>query len=261
MLIAHISDFHVFAGKPETKLVRLDAERVARLVAQDLVKFSPPLDAIAFTGDLTDGGSEADYSLLKDILAPLTMPVFMIPGNHDKRETMRAAFADRLPFGHGPFLNYEARVDDFRLLALDTLIEGRGEGALEPESLSWLQEKLSRKTAEPTIILLHHTPFPSGIASLDNAALVRGRAEMAKLVRDYRAPLVILAGHIHRPYKAIWNGAYCAVGGSPAFQVELDLAATDFEPGCVDEPYAYYVYRIEKDGTIAVHTRYVSLDR
>ena len=30
MLIAHISDFHVFAQKPETPLVRLDAERTAR---------------------------------------------------------------------------------------------------------------------------------------------------------------------------------------------------------------------------------------
>lgn len=259
MLIAHISDFHVFASKPETPLVRLDAERAARRVVADLARFAPALDAVAFTGDLTDGGSPEDYALLRDILAPLSMPVFMVPGNHDKRATLRAAFADRLPFGAETFLNYETRIGGMRLLALDTLVEGRGDGALHPESLSWLAEKLSPATAEPTIVLLHHPPFPSGIGSLDRAALTAGGEEMAQLVRAYPQPLILLAGHIHRPFKAIWNGAYCAVAGSPAFQIALDLTATPHEPGLVDEPFAYFVYRIE-NGDVAVHTRFVSLD-
>lgn len=50
MLIAHISDFHVFAERPETRQVRLDIAVVARRVVEDLASFAPALDAIAFTG-------------------------------------------------------------------------------------------------------------------------------------------------------------------------------------------------------------------
>jgi 3',5'-cyclic AMP phosphodiesterase CpdA len=260
MLIAHISDFHVFSRRPETKMVRLDAAAVARRVAEDIARFTPALDAVMFTGDLTDGGSAEDYALLADILAPVRVPVFMVPGNHDKRAALRTAFAGRLPFEDGRFLNYEARLGDLRILALDTLIEGRVEGALERESLDWLAGKLAQARAEPSLILMHHPPFPSGIESLDRMALVGGRAEMAEMVRSCRGrPPVILAGHIHRPYKAIWNGAYCAVGGSPAFQVALDLAPKEHEPGTVTEPYAYFVYRLEAQGGLAVHTRFVAI--
>lgn len=261
MLIAHISDFHVFSSQPETRQVRLDIADVARRVVQDLANFTPALDAIAFTGDLTDGGSQEDYALLKEILSPLQVPVFMVPGNHDKRRTLRAAFADTLPFEDGPFLNYETRAGGLRVLALDTLIEGRGEGALAPESLAWLVGRLTSATPEPTLVLLHHPPFPSGMASLDNAALTEGCDALAAMVREYPERLIILAGHIHRPYQSIWNGAYCAVGGSPAFQVALDLKADRHEPPCISQAYAYYVYRIDREGEFAVHTRFVSLDR
>ena len=39
-----------------------------------------------FTGDLTDGGSEVDYTLLADTPSPLTKPIFVIPGNREGRE-------------------------------------------------------------------------------------------------------------------------------------------------------------------------------
>jgi 3',5'-cyclic AMP phosphodiesterase CpdA len=259
MLIAHISDFHVFSERPETKMVRLDAEAAARKVVDDIARFRPALDAVIFTGDLVDGGSARDYALLTDILAPLKVPVFMVPGNHDKRAALRAAFSGRLPFEDGRFLNYEVQVGALRMLALDTLIEGHTEGALERESLDWLAGRLSRPHAGPTMIVMHHPPFPSGIESLDRMALVGGRAEMAEMVRAFKGPLSILAGHVHRPYKALWNGAYCAVGGSPAFQIGLDLAPSEHEPGVVDEPYAYYVYRLAADGGLAAHRRFVTI--
>jgi Icc protein len=259
MLIAHISDFHVFSERPETKVVRLDAEAAARKVVDDIAHFQPALDAVMFTGDLTDGGSARDYVLLADILAPIKVPVLMVPGNHDKRAALRAAFSGRLPFENSPFLNYETRIGALRVLALDTLIEGHTEGALERESLDWLAGRLSDPHQGPTLIIMHHPPFPSGIESLDKMALVGGRTEMAEMVRAFKGPLAIMAGHIHRPYKAFWNGAYCAVGGSPAFQIDLDLASNEHEPGVVEEPYAYYVYRLNAGGGLAAHRRFVTI--
>lgn len=260
MLIAHISDFHVFADAPETGLVRADAAEAARRVVADIAAHEPAFDAVIFTGDLVDGGSPADYALLKDILAPLEIPVFMLPGNHDKRAALRTALTGTLPFGSGPFLNYEAAVGDLRILALDTLIEGKIYGTIDQTQLDWLESKLSVPCAGPTVIAMHHPPFPSGVGTLDDMSLnTAGREALGHLVGAYKGQLLILAGHIHRPFQAIWHGAFCQVGGGPSFQHALDLRPDAPEPGSISEPYAYFILRFGAQQTLTIHKRYVLL--
>jgi Icc protein len=259
MLIAHISDFHIFARAPETSLVRLDAADAARKVVADLATFSPAVDAVMFTGDLCDGGSAEDYALLRQLLAPLAMPVFVVPGNHDKRATLRAAFADSLRFDDPQFVHYEVDFRGLRILALDTLVEGRVEGRLCPARMAWVRERLSQAGDRPLIIAMHHPPFPSGIHANDQWGLVEGAEELGRLVSAQRGGVRILCGHIHRPIQAIWNGAFVAIGSSPAFQIGLDLSPGAPEPGPVAEPYCYFVHRRNPDGGFSVHTRYVRI--
>lgn len=259
MLIAHVSDFHVFADRKETALVRDDAEAAARKVVADLAAFQPALDGVILTGDLTDGGSEADYALLQDILAPLACPVFVMPGNHDKRVTLRAAFGDRLPFAADGFLHYETHLGDLRILALDTLVEGRGEGRLCAERQAWAAARLAEPHAGPTILAMHHPPFATGIASLDAATLVEGARELGRMVREAPSDVRILCGHVHRPVQASWNGRFAAIGGSPAFQIGLDLTGRSEEPGLVREPYLYFIHRFDARGDVAVNARYVQI--
>lgn len=259
MLIAHISDFHVFAQAPETSLVRMDAADAARKVVSDIALHQPAFDAVIFTGDLADGGSTEDYELLREILAPLRIPIFVVPGNHDNREGLRVAFQTTVPFKAGPYLNYEARVGDLRILALDTLVNGKGYGALDPGQLDWLESRLAELHSGPTIIAMHHPPFPSGVSALDDMALRDGKEPLARIVAACDTPLIILAGHIHRPFQAIWHGAFCQVGGGPSFQHALDLRPTAPEPGSILEPYAYHILRLDGPNTLTNHKRYVSL--
>ena len=60
---------------------------------------------------------------------PLSMPVFVIPGNVDAREPLRQAFLADGYLPHQGFLQYA--IDDYplRLVALDTHIPGAGGGA------------------------------------------------------------------------------------------------------------------------------------
>jgi Icc protein len=259
MLIAHISDFHVFSDVPETGLVRADAADAARKVVADIAAHRPAFDAVIFTGDLTDGGSPADYALLRDILAPLGMPVFVVPGNHDKRAGLRTAFAGDHPFGEGPTLNYVAQAGELRILALDTLVEGQVHGVLDHSQLDWLESRLREQHDGPTAIALHHPPFPSGVPTLDAMCLQGGSEELGRLVGAHQGPLLILAGHIHRPFQSVWQGALCQVGGSPAFQHALDLRHDAPEPGSISEPYAYFILRFAAQQTLTIHKRYVSL--
>lgn len=259
MLIAHISDFHLFAHAPETSLVRPDVLEACRKVVADLATLTPALDAVLFTGDLTDGGSDDDYLLLQQTLKAIVVPVLVVPGNHDRRAALRRSFGPKIPFAEGPNLNYEFRLPGTRVLALDTLVEGRISGALSDDQLEWLADKLSAPSKELTLLIMHHPPFPSGIVPLDRMALVEGREQLAAIVAGYRGPLRIHAGHIHRPLQTMWNGVLCAIGGSPAFQHSLALGPNAEEPGATDEPYAYFLHQINGADNVSVHPRYVPL--
>jgi 3',5'-cyclic AMP phosphodiesterase CpdA len=259
MLLAHLSDFHLFAEAPETSLVRHDVAAACRKVVADLVSLSPAVDAVLLTGDLTDGGSAADYILLDEILAPIRVPVLVVPGNHDRRATLRAAWSGRLPFEAADDLSYEVRLPGLRILALDTLSEGEVAGRLPERQLVWLAAKLGQVTDNLTLLIMHHPSFPSGIVPLDRMALVEGADRLAWIVTSYPGALRIHAGHIHRPFQAVWNGVFCAVGGSPAFQHELTLDPAAEEPATTTEPFAYYLHRILGPADVAVHARYVDI--
>jgi len=259
MLIAHISDFHVFADRPETFLVRPDAAEAARRVVADMAAFCPAIDAVAFTGDLVDGGSAENYALLLRLLSPLSVPIFVVPGNHDGREHLRAAFAKRLPFEDEEFLHYETECRGIRILALDTLVAGRIEGCLCEKRLAWIAARLSRRTSQPLLVAMHHPPFATGLAALDEMALVEGAERLFEMLNDWPATVRILCGHIHRPAHGVFRRHFVAIAGSPAFQVDLDLAPDAAEPGLVREPYAYFIHRLDAGGDFTVHSRYVEI--
>ena len=259
MLIAHISDFHGFAHAAETSLVRADAADAARKVVEDIAAYAPAIDAAIFTGDLVDGGTEENYALLKDILAPLDMPVFVVPGNHDTRVGLRAAFRDTLSFPSDGTAHYAARIGGIRLLALDTLVDGQVYGTLDDAQLAWLDQTLAADHPGPTIVAVHHPPCPSGMDALDVMALRGGKDRLGQILSGITGPVVVLAGHIHRPFQAFWNGAFCQVGGGPSFQHALDLRPNAPEPGRAEEPYAYFILRFADDVSLTIHKRFVSL--
>jgi hypothetical protein len=102
---------------------------------------------------------------------------------------------------------------------------------------------------------MHHAPFPSGMAALDRMSLVGGRDQFGQLISRYRKPLRILSGHIHRPYQGWWNGVFCAVAGSPAFQVALEFS-NDHEPPLGSTPFAWFLH-VSDGEDLAVHARHV----
>ena len=52
----------------------------------------PHPDAVLLSGDLADTAAPEEYERVRALLAPLPMPVHVLPGNHDDRTAMRAAF-------------------------------------------------------------------------------------------------------------------------------------------------------------------------
>jgi 3',5'-cyclic AMP phosphodiesterase CpdA len=149
------------------------------------------------TGDLVDHGEPEEYEQLRHLLARLSMPVFVIPGNHDAREPLREAFrgAGYLPVDG--YLQYAIEDYPLRLVALDTLVPGKHVGMLCAERLGWLDATLAAQPDRPTVILMHHPPFATGITYMDNYGLDNA-AGLAQIVARHPQVERIVCGHLHR---------------------------------------------------------------
>src|SRR2546428_1240213 len=167
MMIAQITDMHI---KPDGVLAygRLDTAPYLRRAVDHLLALKPRPDVVLATGDLVDGGLPEEYRRLHALLAPLSMPVYLIPGNHDNRDALAAAFTDHayLPRG-GRFMHYVVEGHPVRLIALDTLDPGRVGGLLCAERLSWLAAGLEGAAPRPAPVFMHHPPLVTGVAPKD----------------------------------------------------------------------------------------------
>src|SRR5579871_1921232 len=85
VLIAQLSDLHIGVTERDT------GARTAAVVAA-IAALDPPPDAVLVTGDVTQNGRASEYERARVLLAPLRMPVHVMPGNHDDPAGLRAVF-------------------------------------------------------------------------------------------------------------------------------------------------------------------------
>jgi len=219
--ILQISDTHIV---PEGALVsgRLDtAEPLARLITRinAIQGQIGPIDAVLVSGDLSDDGSAESYIRVKALLAPLNLPLLVVPGNHDARERMRAAFAGHFP-GVGP-LDWVRQVGDVTVIGLDTLVEGSGKGNLSTQSLLFLKGALAKANNTPILLALHHPPFPSGIDFMDDIGL-ENRDAFREIMSGHTGPLRIVCGHIHNMMVTDVSGHVAISAPSPCSTFAFD---------------------------------------
>jgi len=146
------------------------------------------------TGDLVEHGSTAEYEHLRVLLATLVMPFFVIPGNNDSREGMREAFGSEGYLPRAGFLHYAIEQDPLRIVALDTHIPGEHGGLPCAERLAWFDSALAAAPKLPTVVLMHHPAFATGIAHMDRYGL-RDTAAFGEIVSRNRQIERILRGH------------------------------------------------------------------
>ena len=255
MLIAQLSDPHI---KSPGQLLydRIDTAGYLERAVAHVLKLDPLPDVVLMTGDLVDGGKPEEYAHLRRLIAPLPMPVYVIPGNHDAREALRTAFADQGYFPASGFLQYTVDNLPIRLIALDTLVEGKGYGALCQERLAWLEARLAEQTDRPAMLFMHHPPFECGIDAFDHARLQEGDDRLAELVRKSGNVERAVCGHVHRPIQVRWAGTMASIAPSTAHQATLDLH--DGAPlSMMMEPPAIALHQWRPNTGLVTHVSYV----
>lgn len=255
LLIGQISDLHIKAGGKLSYGVVDCAAMLARCIEHVLALKQRP-DLLLVTGDLVDFGRPDEYAVLKALLAPLPMPYFLIPGNHDERAALRAAFPEHAYLRQwAPFVQYA--IDDWpvRIVALDTVIPGASGGELCAARLEWLEQTLAAQPGRPTIVMMHHPPFLTGIGHMDAIGLA-GAEALAALIARHPNVERVLCGHLHRPIQVRFAGTIASTCPSPAHQVALDLAP-DAPSRFVMEPPAYQLHQWRAETGVVSHTAFI----
>lgn len=224
MLIVQISDMHVskagrlFGG-------RVDSRAAFERCVAHVLGLDPAPDLVLLTGDLAETGVLEEYDFIASQLKRVALPVLAIPGNHDERDAMAAALEQhisRQDAGHLSFL-----CDDFplRVIGLDTLVPNAIHGELDRDRLEWLDATLS-KSAKPTLIAMHHPPFKTGLAAMDNYGIKRGLGDFLEILKSQPQIVGVICGHAHRPIAASAAGVPVLLCPSSAFPFQLDLKPT-----------------------------------
>jgi Icc protein len=222
MLLAQISDLH-FLPKGTLAFGRVDVAGCLERAIDHLAALQPRPDAVLITGDLTNDGDAAVWAELTAVLARLDAPVYPLPGNHDDRELMRAAFAhlDLFP-AQGP-LCFALELGPLRLIGLDSLIPGDPAGELGPEQLAWLDARLREAPQMPALVALHHPPFQTGIDHMD-AMMLRDDAALAAVIGRHPQVERVLCGHVHRSVQCRFAGTIAQIAPGTAHAVQLTPA-------------------------------------
>ena len=167
MIVVQITDTHI---KPPGRLAyrRVNTADALAACIEHVNRLRPRPDAVLVTGDLVDAGGRDEYGLFRELLEALAVPWFAIPGNHDDRANMRAAFHDHDWLRQDyDFLHYVVDAWPVRLLGVDSTLPGAPEGRLCARRLQWLELQLARPPAKPTLLFMHHPPFLTGIEHMD----------------------------------------------------------------------------------------------
>jgi 3',5'-cyclic AMP phosphodiesterase CpdA len=252
MMIAQITDMHVRPrGKVAYERVDTNAMLGAAVAAIEALPRKP--DLVIATGDLTDCGLAAEYEVLRDILDPLSMPVYLVPGNHDRRAELFAEFgSDGYLRNDDAFLHYVIEGHDVRMIGLDSVVPGHGHGEMCATRLAWLEGKLGQERKRPTMIFMHHPPFGTGLADMDRINCRNGNA-MSAVLRRFDNIERVVCGHHHRPITVRWGGTIGSVAPSTAHQVTLDLVPDGGPSSFTMEPPGFHLHVWSKDSGLVTH--------
>ena len=177
----HIGDLHLTVAEAVN---HRDLQRIVSL-ANALLPRS--LDFALLPGDTAENGTPAQYRLAHEALAPLRLPLHILPGDHDMEPGSLHAFHAGLG---APHLPYASRLDGHRCLFLDLVSAGGGgpDFRMNAAQLAWLAGEIDDAAAAGEDVVVFQHTYP--------ADLRVGGAELAALLRRPQVRCVDM-GHTH----------------------------------------------------------------
>jgi 3',5'-cyclic-AMP phosphodiesterase len=245
-LLVQLSDPHVGAEWG-------DGDSVAMLAAavESVRALVPNPDAVLISGDLADHAVDVEYEQVRELLAPVEAPLYVLPGNHDDRLALRRHFD--VPGADGQPVQYAADLGPLRLVVLDSTRAGEDRGELDADRLAWLEATLAAAPGIPTLLALHHPPLATGIPGFDKVGLPPAdRRALGMVIEAHPQVRRIVAGHMHRTISAELVGRNVLAVPSTYVQARLEFGAEEIRLSA--EPCGFAVHAV-LDGALVSHVQ------
>jgi Icc protein len=229
----HISDTHV-VGTADGELWGYRPSLMLEVLVGHIkaLPFTP--DFVLHTGDVTQDASDEAYQTVFSALNKLSLPLFLLPGNHDNPAALSQAWTGNL-LGTDR-LDYTRDFDGIRLLAYDTRAEIRpGErlpsgvaGMMTEQQLAHLRQQCADSAR--LIIAIHHQPVKLDSNWLDDGFDDDGKWEnmvlgCAEEFLDSITPARdricgVFFGHVHRAFQVVRDGILFSSAPSALLQFQ-----------------------------------------
>jgi len=237
--VLQISDTHLFADRDHCVLGIPTAASLA-LVMADVQQNHSDADACLLTGDLVQDASEKGYHRLLEQLAPLQIPKYSLPGNHDERPVMHKVLE-----AAGVSINGGFACGAWWLVMLDSLVPDHEHGMLSVEELRRLDHELNEHRQQPCLVAVHHPPVMLGSTWIDGMNL-KNHAELFAVLDRHPQVQALIWGHAHQEYSGHRNGV--TLLGAPSTCVQFlpfseTYASDTLHPG-------YRALHLHDDGTL-----------
>lgn len=250
MIIAQISDTHILAKSSDLATGESRAENLRRCIAHINEQ---GVDVVVHTGDGVQDGKLEEYAHLREILVELKAPLFLIPGNRDHPDALRASL-DHLTYlpGEGDFLHYAIEDYPMRLVALDSVVPGERKGVFCAERLAWLEETLAQEPDRPTLLFMHHPPFDIMPHYVGGYRRQQDADDLAALVSRHPQVVRLLCGHVHCLHRESWGGTVATTMPSVAVDLRKEVDAA------IEEAPLYLLHVASNDGDLVSRPQMVT---
>ncbi len=227
LLVAQITDIHLFTENDQ-KLLGCPTDKSLKAVIERLTELQPKPNILLLTGDLSQDETDASYQRLKNLIAPLDIPTYWLPGNHDNLPAMEQILNQQPNLADKSFA-----VGGWQFLLLSSWLPGCVHGELSSASLEWLDRQLQLVGEQPTLIALHHPPCLIHSVWMDEIKL-KNPEEFFAVIDRYPQVKLVLFGHIHQVFEDSRRGV--SYLGSPSTCVQfkpksVKFAIDNIQPG------------------------------
>lgn len=215
--LVQITDTHILP--PGEKLYGMvDTARHLRECVAEIGRIDPPPDMVIVTGDLVERADAESYAHFIELMSPLQVPLYVLPGNHDEPEMMASLLRQTpwFPVSDDTF-QYTVETSGFRLVALNSHAGGSELPELGEAHLAWLRTELPRSD-KPTLLALHHPPMRTGIEFIDMGG-TEWYQGLAAVLSDTPVVRLVICGHCHTDMVGRVAGVPVYMSGATAHQL------------------------------------------
>lgn len=245
--LVQITDTHLYADSNGV-LVGMNCEQGLQDVLSMIRSEESNLAAALCTGDISQDNSAASYRRFHDAVASLGIPQYWIPGNHDEVKIMKQAVSSDNPCFARSF-----QLSGWRIIMLDTHVDGQVHGELNAGELQFLERELAAARHQHVLICLHHNCLPVDAEWLQKHALVNS-GTLLELIDRHPQVRGVLFGHIHQEYERSRNSVLYL--GSPSTCIQFHPSSNEFALDHCNPGYRWL--ELCSDGAIKTGVRRVS---